>query len=120
VYLVALGQSSSRHGHCGCDKFRDADFSHCKKSSRLGAQKDATGTNWQIRRDATFDRCHYPVKSNAAHVGRSAAAEGEMKASAWATVLPIPTIIARAGLANGKFAERLAAFEAAKLTRTPA
>ena len=43
-----------------------------------------------------------------------------MKASAWATVLPIPTIIARAGLANGKFAERLAAFEAAKLTRTPA
>jgi len=34
--------------------------------------------------------------------------------------LPAPTIIARAGLANGKFAERLAAFEAAKLTRTSA
>jgi hypothetical protein len=34
--------------------------------------------------------------------------------------LPIPTIIARAGLAIGKFAERLAAFEAAKQARTPA
>ena len=34
--------------------------------------------------------------------------------------LPAPTIVARAGVANGKFAERLAAFEAAKQTRTSA
>jgi hypothetical protein len=32
--------------------------------------------------------------------------------------LPVPTILAREGLADGKFAERLAAFEAAKQTRT--
>jgi hypothetical protein len=32
--------------------------------------------------------------------------------------LPVPTILARAGMANGKFAERLAAFEAAKQART--
>jgi oligopeptide transport system ATP-binding protein len=31
-----------------------------------------------------------------------------------------PTNVARAGAANGKFAERLAAFEAAKHARTPA
>jgi len=34
--------------------------------------------------------------------------------------LPAPVIVARAGAANGKFAERLAAFEAAKQTRTSA
>ena len=32
--------------------------------------------------------------------------------------IPAPTIVARAGTANGKFAERLAAFEAAKQIRT--
>jgi peptide/nickel transport system ATP-binding protein/oligopeptide transport system ATP-binding protein len=33
--------------------------------------------------------------------------------------LPAPTILARSGLANGKFAARLAAFEAAKQARAP-
>jgi len=32
--------------------------------------------------------------------------------------LPATAIVARAGAANGKFAERLAAFETAKQTRT--
>jgi len=34
--------------------------------------------------------------------------------------LPAPTIVARAGAASGKFAERLAAFEVAKQTRASA
>jgi oligopeptide transport system ATP-binding protein len=33
--------------------------------------------------------------------------------------LPAPIIAARSGLANGKFTERLAAFEAAKKIRAP-
>jgi hypothetical protein len=34
--------------------------------------------------------------------------------------LPAPTIVARASAASGKFAERLATFEAAKQTRVTA
>ena len=46
------------------------------------------------------------------------AAPGHRVACHFFETLPVPTIIARAGAANGKFAERLAAFEAAKQTRT--
>jgi len=48
------------------------------------------------------------------------AAPGHRVACHFFETLPIPTIIARAGLANGKFTERLAAFEAAKQARAPA
>src|SRR4051794_10199864 len=60
-------------------KFRDTDFLHCEKSLQP-AQKDAAGTNWQIGRDATSDRCHYPVtrKSRARRTKRGC--RGEKKA----------------------------------------
>src|SRR3954470_17584153 len=48
------------------------------------------------------------------------AAPGHRVACHFFETLPIPTILARAGLASGKFAERLAAFEAAKQTRISA
>src|SRR6187455_1328015 len=48
------------------------------------------------------------------------AAPGHRVACHFFETLPIPTIIARAGLANGKLSERLAAFEAAKQIRTSA
>jgi len=53
------------------------------------AQKDAEGVNWQIGRDDASDQCHYPGIIKAAHVGRSAAAEGEIKASAWTHTPPL-------------------------------
>ena len=45
------------------------------------------------------------------------AAPGHRVACHFFETLPVPIIIARAGAANGKFAERLAAFEAAKQRR---
>jgi peptide/nickel transport system ATP-binding protein/oligopeptide transport system ATP-binding protein len=47
------------------------------------------------------------------------AAPGHRVACHFFETLPVPTILARAGLAKGKFAERLAAFEAAKTARMP-
>ena len=46
------------------------------------------------------------------------AAPGHRVACHFFETLPAPTIVARAGAANSKFAERLAAFEAAKQART--
>jgi oligopeptide transport system ATP-binding protein len=66
-------------------------------------------------------RClHAQARCSAEEPKLREAAPGHRVACHFFETLPIPTIIARAGLANGKFAERLAAFEAAKLTRTPA
>ncbi|MBR1215181.1 dipeptide ABC transporter ATP-binding protein [Bradyrhizobium sp. JYMT SZCCT0180] len=48
------------------------------------------------------------------------AAPGHRVACHFFETIQAPTIVARAGAANGKFAERLAAFEAAKHARTPA
>ena len=48
------------------------------------------------------------------------AAPGHRVACHFFETLPAPIIVARAGAAKGKFAERLAAFEAAKQTRTSA
>jgi len=46
------------------------------------------------------------------------AAPGHRVACHFFETIPVPAIVARAGAANGKFAERLAAFEAAKQVRT--
>jgi len=47
------------------------------------------------------------------------ATSGHRVACHFFETLPVPTIIARAGMANGKLSERLAAFEAAKQIRMP-
>ena len=47
------------------------------------------------------------------------ASPGHRVACHFFETLPLPTIIARAGMANGKLSERLAAFEAAKQIRMP-
>jgi oligopeptide/dipeptide ABC transporter ATP-binding protein len=66
-------------------------------------------------------RCpHAQARCSAEEPKLREAAPGHRVACHFFETLPIPTIIARAGLANGKFAKRLAAFEAAKQARTPA
>ncbi len=66
-------------------------------------------------------RCpHAQARCSAEEPKLREAAPGHRVACHFFETLPIPTIIARAGLANGKFAERLAAFEAAKQARAPA
>ena len=60
-------------------------------------------------------RCpHAQARCSAEEPKLREAAPGHRVACHFFETLPIPTILARAGLANGKFAERLAAFEAAK------
>jgi oligopeptide transport system ATP-binding protein len=60
-------------------------------------------------------RClHAQARCSAEEPKLREAAPGHRVACHFFETLPIPTIIARAGLANGKFAERLAAFEATK------
>src|SRR5262245_5452127 len=66
-------------------------------------------------------RCpHAQARCSAEEPKLREAASGHRVACHFFETLPAPTILARAGLANGKFAERLAAFEAAKQARTPA
>ncbi|WP_197427323.1 hypothetical protein [Bradyrhizobium retamae] len=58
------------------------------------------------KRKRTQARCSEPELREAA--------PGHRVACHFFETLPAPTLLARAGLANGKFAARLAAFEAAK------
>src|SRR5712691_9160067 len=65
-------------------------------------------------------RCpHAQARCSAEEPKLREAAPGHRIACHFFETLPVPTIIARAGLAGGKFGERLAAFEAAKKMRTP-
>ena len=60
-------------------------------------------------------RCpHAQARCSAEEPELREAAPGHRVACHFFETLPAPTILARAGLANGKFAARLAAFEAAK------
>ena len=60
-------------------------------------------------------RCpHAQARCSAEEPKLREAAPGHRVACHFFETLPAPTILARAGMANGKFAERLAAFEAAK------
>src|SRR5512138_612956 len=59
--------------------------SHC--STRKRTQPERIG---RLGRDGASDQCHYPGIIKVAHVGRSAAAEGETKASAKAQRLLWP------------------------------
>jgi oligopeptide transport system ATP-binding protein len=64
-------------------------------------------------------RCpHAQARCSAEEPKLREAAPGHRVACHFFETLPVPVIIARAGAANGKFAERLAAFEAAKQKRT--
>jgi len=66
-------------------------------------------------------RCpHAQARCSAEEPKLREAAPGHRIACHFFESLPAPTIIARSGLVGGKFAERLAAFEAAKKMRTPA
>ncbi len=66
-------------------------------------------------------RCpHVQPRCSAEEPKLREAAPGHRLACHFFERLPAPTIVARAGAASGKFAERLAAFEAAKQTRASA
>ena len=66
-------------------------------------------------------RCpHAQARCSAEEPKLREAAPGHRLACHFFETLPAPAIVAPAGAANGKFAERLAAFEAAKQTRTSA
>ena len=63
-------------------------------------------------------RCpHAQARCSAEEPKLREAAPGHRVACHFFETLPVPTIIARAGMANGKLSERLAAFEAAKQAR---
>jgi oligopeptide transport system ATP-binding protein len=64
-------------------------------------------------------RCpHAQARCSAEEPQLREAAPGHRVACHFFETLPVPTILARSGMANGKFAARLAAFEAAKQART--
>jgi peptide/nickel transport system ATP-binding protein len=66
-------------------------------------------------------RCpHAQARCSAEEPKLREAAPGHRVACHFFETIPAPTIVAQAGAANGKFAERLAAFEATKQTRRSA